>query len=545
MNYVYHKFRIHFPTDIDYEAPEGLWDLSDNVGSGLIPSTSNVDTKLKNVCPQGALVLIVFEKNRMKNFSIRFRITVAFFLLLVLMLLAAMGLSRLAGKIVLENTLRSYLISTVDQNIEMIQAFEPGLQESGVHNDILISSHDNTLLIHEHFLKSIHDVESALYQEDGQLLYGKNLLPSDPDVLPFRYSHVYRLKLQDMTCFVYDRELKASGLEGLWIRGIVPLTNVFDQLSEMTRLLFSFLPVLTILSVLFSYLLAGYLLQPIRVIEKTASEISLGMDLTRRIQIRQGNDELHRLADAFNRMFDRLEQAFLLEQQFSSNASHELRTPMSVILAQTEYTLEGSRSPEEYREAMQVIKRQGKRMEALINSMLTYTRMENKADSYPLSCTDISSLTDGICSDLKLLQIRGITLTCSITPAITIQGNRILLEQLLQNLIDNAYKYGRDNGHIRVTLTIDRGLSVGASGSCRICLTVTDDGPGIPRKEQERIFDRFYRTEASRTSQGDTKGFGLGLAVAKKIMEIHHGQIVVDSHEHEYTSFHCFFPYNP
>ena len=67
MNYVYHKFRIHFPTDIDYEAPEGLWDLSDNVGSGLIPSTSNVDTKLKNVCPQGALVLIVFEKNRMKN----------------------------------------------------------------------------------------------------------------------------------------------------------------------------------------------------------------------------------------------------------------------------------------------------------------------------------------------------------------------------------------------------------------------------------------------------------------------------------------------
>lgn len=122
------------------------------------------------------------------------------------------------------------------------------------------------------------------------------------------------------------------------------------------------MPLLLILAVLGGYWIAGRALRPIQTITAAAAEIGSGRDLKKRIALGAGRDELHRLADTFNAMFDRLDKAFESERQFTSDASHELRTPVSVIRAQCEYTLERDRSPEEYREALEVIFRQSKRM---------------------------------------------------------------------------------------------------------------------------------------------------------------------------------------
>ena len=228
-------------------------------------------------------------------------------------------------------------------------------------------------------------------------------------------------------------------------------------------------------------------------------------------------------------MFGRLEHSFEQERQFTSDASHELRTPTSVILAQCEYTLEQERSPEEYRDALRVIYRQGKAMAALVNDMLDVTRLELRPEAYPKQELDLAALTREICNELLPLRKNNISLTCQAEGRIHCFGNRELLSRALTNLVVNAYQYGRENGHIAVELC-DTGASVR--------LRITDDGIGIAPGDQEKIFQRFYRADSART----TPGTGLGLSMVRQIVLFHGGSISVDSTLGQGSSFTLDFP---
>ena len=227
-------------------------------------------------------------------------------------------------------------------------------------------------------------------------------------------------------------------------------------------------------------------------------------------------------------MLDRLETSFEMEKRFASDASHELRTPVSVSLAQAELSLEKERQPEEYIDSLEVIKRQGKRMNQLIGNMLSYTRLEQRIDNYPFEKLDFSVLVSDLCSDMTPLRINDISLEYSVEPGIMINGNAELLARMLQNLLENAYKYGRQSGNTKVTLSL--------KGN-NIKLLVEDDGIGIAEDRLEQIFDRFFRV----SNKSSITGSGLGLSIVKKIVDMHGGNIDVSSKEGLGTTFTITF----
>ncbi len=286
-------------------------------------------------------------------------------------------------------------------------------------------------------------------------------------------------------------------------------------MSGMIRAAVILLPLWVVAASVGGYLIAGHALKPLQKISWTAKQISEGNDLKQRIDIGAGDDELHQLASTFDEMLDRLELAFERERQFTSDASHELRTPMAVISAQCDYTLERERTTEEYMDALLVIRRQGQKMTKLINHMLDFARLEMRSGKYPDAFVDAAELVEVVCSDMKLIRERGITLEYE-TKTVMISVNPELFSRLLVNLVSNAYRYGRENGHIRVRLWQE---------DSSLVLSVADDGIGIARNEQEKIFRRFYQADASRGGEGT----GLGLAMVYEIARFYHGTVTVES----------------
>ncbi len=463
----------------------------------------------------------------MKNKSIRFKMILWFSLILLLMVGVTFLAVRLASGMVLRGTIRDYLISTVEENVDKIKY----VQEQGDPGaNIYIQYKDGFLEIDMDFLDVVNDVHTALYAADGTMLYGENPLSRQTVAIPFTESYTWHMDVENTRYDLYDRRLNIHLEDGelLWIRGIVPETNSAAQLRDITRMSLILLPILLVLAMFSGYLLADRLLSPIRKIESTAARISKGDDLKQRIDVGNSNDEVGRLAQVFNHMLDRLSRSFEAERQFTSDASHELRTPTSVILAQCEYTLDRARSVEEYQEALQVIHKQSRRMRSLIGDMLDYTRMDQKSERYPMEDVDLSQLVCEATEQLRLIGTGSISLSEHIAPEIHVQGNRMLLTRLVQNLLSNACRYGKENGHVRVALSRD-------AESVR--LSVQDDGIGIAKEEQERIFDRFYRSDASRSIQGT----GLGLSMVKKIAELHGAEVLLESEPDMGSTFQIVF----
>ena len=189
------------------------------------------------------------------------------------------------------------------------------------------------------------------------------------------------------------------------------------------------------------YFIARRSLAPIRKIATTASQIGQGRDLKKRIELGEGTDEIHQLADTFNAMFERLDSSFEAERQFTSDVSHELRTPMAVIMAQCEYLLEKQRSTEEYEDAIKLIQRQSKKMTNLITDMLAFARLEFQIDSFEMHKVNLTKLVSAVCEDMAQIQDKNITLTWKTDDDVFIAGNEHLLTRLLSNLIGNAYRY--------------------------------------------------------------------------------------------------------
>lgn len=464
----------------------------------------------------------------MRSRSIRFKMTCWLTLMLAVMVCAAFLIIYLTSRVILNRTVRSYLRSTVVENTDKI-TFSTTAGNNG--ESLYVPYQDGYLEIDLDFLDVVSFVHSGLYNSKGEMLYGENPLYryQTPE---FTAEKLWQMRIGGQWYELYDLPLTLSpDLPPLWIRGIVPETQGAVLLRQTLQSALLLLPFLLALCLLSGYLLSGRLLSPIRKIESTAARISKGNDLKQRIDIGKSSDEIGRLAAVFNSMLTRLEHAFEAERQFTSDVSHELRTPTSVILAQVDYSLERQRSPEEYRDALRVIRRQGRRMEALIADMLDLSRIDQGGKFFPMEAVDFSQVVHEVSESCMQGQDTGIRLVEDIQPGIIMQGNRLLLCRLAQNLISNAYKYGKPDGRIDVSLkqTMDG-----------IIMRVRDDGIGIPIQEQEKIFQRFYRCDASRTISGT----GLGLPMVKKIAEMHGGRVTVDSESGKGSVFSVIFSKN-
>lgn len=324
--------------------------------------------------------------------------------------------------------------------------------------------------------------------------------------------------LSDDESYLYYDRLSESG--EYYIRGITyNVTNIKElalgAISYKRMFLMAFI-MLLLLSFSVGYFMTKRFLKPINKISQTAREIQSSGDLSKRIALDGRGDELHQLAGSFNSMFENLEKNFEAEKQFTSNASHELRTPVAVILAQSEYALEDAENIDELYECIEAIQKQGYKMSHLIEALLMFTRIDQRTDMYTKEQTNITALITDICDDYRLLGEKNIRMTAELEPDVYMNANAELFSLMVSNLIKNAYRYGRQNGNVRVKLEKRNGT---------VSISVTDDGSGISPDDLTHIWERFYRGDKARHG----KGLGLGLPLAKQIAEFHGGKIEVRS----------------
>ncbi|MEY4917798.1 MAG: hypothetical protein RL616_1711 [Verrucomicrobiota bacterium] len=269
-------------------------------------------------------------------------------------------------------------------------------------------------------------------------------------------------------------------------------------------------------------------LRPIAEISAAAEKIS-GGDLSQRINAVETKSELGRLATVLNSTFTRLDAAFTLQKRFAADAAHELRTPVSVLIAQTAAALNRKRSYEENLATIEACHRASQRMRQLITSLLQLARLDAGQENVRRTKFDLLPVASECLELVKpLAEERGvkIILTAANTP---IAGDPEQIHQVITNLVTNAIQYNRLGGEVWVNIFAEKQSAV---------LQVADTGIGISPADLPRIFERFYRAEESRTS-GNA---GLGLSICKAIIEVHGGTIEVSSKENAGATFTVRLP---
>jgi two-component system, OmpR family, sensor kinase len=274
--------------------------------------------------------------------------------------------------------------------------------------------------------------------------------------------------------------------------------------------------------------LAGRAIHPLNDISAAAVKIAAG-DLSQRINLADTENELGRLGTVLNSTFDRLGAALEEQKQFTADAAHELRTPVSVVLTQTQTALNRERTAAEYRETVESCQRAAQRMRRLIESLLELARLD--AGQEPMKRERVNLVSTTLdCTKLvqPLADQRKVQLYYEVPPLECV-GDAERLGQVITNLLTNAVNYNKENGEVRIAGESKNGTAI---------ITVADTGPGIPAEDLPHIFKRFYRAEKSRTS-GRT---GLGLSISKAIIDAHGGALDVISESGKGTTFTIRLP---
>lgn len=371
-------------------------------------------------------------------------------------------------------------------------------------------------------------VYTILYDADGNVMRGAPPAEFTADV-PLQDDAVRLVNCGADDYYVYDVNLDMT-VGSVWLRGVIADEVTGGAMTAIVAVAWSVLPVLLILSVIGGYFIARQALRPIKKLTEAANAITDGTDLKARIGMPKGNDEVSQLAASFDNMFDRLEKSFEDEQRFTSDASHELRTPTTVILAECSYAQKNAETIEDYRATLDVIQRQAEKMSALVKSLLEITRMDQGTQKVSFEYADLSELVGVVCEEQALVARNGIRLETDIRPEIFCEMDVFLITRVLQNLIDNAYQFGREGGLIRVSL---------ARTSDGAAITVADDGIGIAPDQLDNIFKRFYQADESRRNE---TGMGLGLSMVEQIVHLHGGTIDVNSTLGAGTTFVVYLP---
>lgn len=444
----------------------------------------------------------------MKRLSIKLKLTLWFAVAMVL----------LAGVF--------FAFITVVSNSTAVRDARKTLQRVVEDNVKEVEYDDGKLDIDDDFRYYRDNIYSAVFDEHGTLIIGR---APDDELLQqaFEDGNIREVTTLNGRYYVYDRLLTFRRNPSVWVRGITSSGGVISS-TTLSMVALTALPLLMLLAVTGGYTIAKRSLYPIRRINETMEEVGRSGDLSRRIEI-GSEDELGQLAGTFNRMLDRLEASFEAERQFTSDASHELRTPVSVILAQCEYAFENASGEEELYECIGAVQKQGYRMSRLIESLLAFARLEQNEEAFVPETTDLSLLVEQICEDQ--IPEKGISLDCNVEPGVKAEVDRTLFSRMFSNLLQNACRYGKENGFIEVSLSQD---------DHTIVLSVTDDGIGIAPEEIPKIWNRFYRVDKARSSRNE--GLGLGLSMVRQIVEIHKGRVDVKSVLGVGSTFNVYMP---
>lgn len=291
-------------------------------------------------------------------------------------------------------------------------------------------------------------------------------------------------------------------------------------LSQFRLLLIGAAPLLAVIASLGGYWMSRRALTPVDELTLAARRISLD-NLGQRLEVRRTGDELERLGDTWNEMIGRLDDAVQRMRQFTADASHELRTPISVIRTTAELALRRERDPAEYRQALENIHREARWMTQLAEDLLLLARADSGTLGVRGEAVGIDELArEAARETAPMAEVRGIALETDLGAGdACVTGDRRALHRLLSVLLDNALQYTPPEGTVRVETAVSSG---------RVSIAVSNTGEGIRSEDVPHIFERFYRGDPARTRQN---GAGLGLAIAKSIAQALGAEIAVESTE--------------
>ncbi len=304
------------------------------------------------------------------------------------------------------------------------------------------------------------------------------------------------------------------------------LTPLLGELAADRGVLFVAVPMAALLAGIAGWFLARKSLEPVLIMSAQAHRIGVE-NLDERIAVRNSRDELGQLAATFNNLLSRLASAFQLQRRFMADASHELRTPISVIRTTAAVTLSRDhRSEPEYRNAMGIVDAQARRLTRIVEDMLRLARADSGHASLRQKHFHLDeALLEAVQAAVVLASEKEIRIAVEDVAEAPFYGDEDLLRQMMMNLLDNAVKYTQARGEVRVALTVN---------DAYYTIRVADNGPGIPLEAQPHIFERFYRAARLDPEDGQNRlgpsavrgaGSGLGLAIARGIAEIHGGTL--------------------
>jgi heavy metal sensor kinase len=326
----------------------------------------------------------------------------------------------------------------------------------------------------------------------------------------------------------------ANGLS-LTVQAGTHIDDALETLGAFRRYLLMFAPLLFVVAAAGGYWLSRRALSPVDSMVQTVRAIS-GTNLDSRLKKLETGDELQRLADTLNEMLDRIEGAFLRITQFTADASHELRTPISLVRTEAELALRRSRDEAGYQESLRHILIEAERATSLIEELLALARADSGREALHMHPIELSRSLRGIVEDWQqVATIRNLQFSESLGNFESfVLGDETALRRLVNILLDNAFKYTPTPGTVKLSLE-QRGD--------RAVIAISDTGIGIPAEETSKVFERFYRVDKARSRA--MGGAGLGLSIAQWIVLQHRGTIAVESELDKGSIFRIELPLTP
>lgn len=446
----------------------------------------------------------------MKNLaSIKTRITVWYTLLMLVMIsivLASVGTI-------------SYRLSTenIEKNVKLQVSQVSDRVGAKISKDIF------------HRLESDEEFKNvSVYLENGDYVVGR--YSYDVAAIPFDHGRLRHETVGNEEYVIFDifKPSAPGDNRGYWIRGAqsISYARVFGDSAFIVILIC--IPFILLLTAAGGYYITKKAFMPINGIINTASDIAAQNDISRRIEINSDykKDELYNLSVTLNSMLDRIEKLVEKEKRFTSDAAHELRTPVSVVLAQGEYLLDIAENEKE-KELAQNIVDKAKQMSELVSGLLLIARIDGKKQRINKEKVDLAVLADIAAETMREeAEKKNILLLLNVSENIIIEADEALLLSVLTNLIGNGIKYGRENGYVSVSAFIMGDVTE---------IIVADNGIGMAEEQLDKIWDRFYRVDDVRNDEYGSSG--LGLAMVKSIVELHGGNISVKSETEKGSEF--------
>ncbi len=380
------------------------------------------------------------------------------------------------------------------------------------------------------FFNQHGDIVKGRCQEDNGRLV---LRPDNPE--PLNQPGWPLPRIQKKSYFA-----KIQTASGLWRVGImgtdritiiagVNLAGFYEDVARYRRAFWGIVPIVLILLAGGGWLIAQRALKPVGLITRTAEGITVRA-LNMRVPPVDADRELSRLVDVINGMLDRLEMSFGQAVRFSADAAHELQTPLTILQGELDYAVQHSAVGSEEQQRYSDLLEEVQRLKAIVQKLLILARADAGRLDLHLEVTDLSTMIEAAAEDASAMASH-LHITKEIMPDVLVKADSHLMMQAVRNLTLNAIKYNKEDGLISFKLSV---------ADNKVQITISNTGAPIPQEERERIFERFYRLDKSRSRQ--VSGTGLGLSLAREIVRAHGWDLYLNPDSGNMVSFTISLP---